>query len=65
MQLFFKYELKVKSPIHKNNSTLSLIKKGKVVNIWQASAMMLISNNEGKWAIFNGFWNLFSHKIMK
>lgn len=65
MQLFFKYEFKVESPIDKNNSTLSLTKKGEVVNIWQGNAMMLISNNEGKWATFNGFWNLFSHKIMK
>lgn len=48
MQLFFKYEFKVESPIDKNNSTLSLTKKGEVVNIWQGNAMMLISNNEGK-----------------
>jgi len=48
MQLFFKYEFKVESPIDKKSSTLSLMKKGEVVNIWQANAMMLISNNEGK-----------------
>lgn len=48
MQLFFKYEFKVKSPIHKKNSTLSLTEKDKIVSTWQANAMMLISNSEGK-----------------